>query len=393
MATAAAILQTLAGVGADTAEARQRNKNEALQRQQILEQIATGQQNRKVQAHQQWLEDQYLKLAQAGRTSATSRHLQEKTVTGPDGKPMLVTFDPQTGEHFDVEGHPIKNITPRATEKGVKYGAWQPPTNDSPVVGGMRMWSRDIVDPVTGAPTGQKSFGVPSTAVLLTEQHKFKQVTDLEGNTYLVPVTESSGKVVPQGGGTGGASAGGARGKSSNRLGESGVIGGTSNVPANAIPFGHKPLSVSERQKLGDVQQIEKTVNQSLALFARNPQLRNDNSPLTPALDWIQYKYLHSSPSDPIRRRLIQDAAFLSVKGAAPFTGLGRGKYILENVQKHLPLPNDSPKLFYDKLVFLKELAANARQSLLNPFTPVEQGEQVEGEVEVNGKKVKVGPQ
>lgn len=234
--------------------------------------------------------------------------------------------------------------------KASKFGSFVP-DKDSPTG-----FSREILDGTTLDPTGRKDYGMPAGAIP-TVRTGFKVMTDAAGNQFLVPVTTTTSKA-----GTKGAGGSGAPAASGNKT-ESG-----SDLPKGAVPFGHKPISATERRALGDIKQIQGRITQTEALFNRSPDLKEDNSPITPAIDWLEYSKGHFAPSDPVRLKLIQDAAFLSLKGAAPFVTLGRGKYLLEQAQKHLPLPNDSPKLIYDKIQWLKDAAADAEKFTRDPF-------------------------
>jgi hypothetical protein len=236
--------------------------------------------------------------------------------------------------------------------KAAKFGSFIP-AKDSPTG-----YKREILDGTTLKPTGEFDYGMPPGAIP-TVRTGFKVMTDAAGNQFLVPVTTTTSK------GNAPASAGGGSGKGgAPTKTESG-----SDLPKGAIAFGHKPLSATERRALGDIKQIQSRIDLTMALFDRAPDLKQDNSPIAPATNWLEYSKGHFAPSDPIRLKLIQDAAFLSLKGAAPFVTLGRGKFLLEQAQKHLPLPNDSPKLIYDKIVWLKEAAAEAGKYTADPFT------------------------
>lgn len=371
-----AILQTLAGTGDAIARAKQMKTEEQAARDALIEQLATSKQNRALSERKMKVDELYAsKYSPTGSLS----HLQQKSVALPDGTSILINFDPNTGRSYDMQGNLVTDIKPKPpAPKTVHYGAWQPPDKGTPIIGGMKMWQRDMVDPITGMPTGRKQYGLPNTSVLPNVRHLFKQETDQEGHVFLVPVTESSERTVPGGGASIPPTlapqdhvikklAGGKSATASTTPPQA-----TPGMPRGSIPVGHKPLSVAERKTLADVQQIAGRTDSTLSIFAQHPELKNDNSPITPFLNWMEYSRGHYAPSDPMRLKLIQAAAFLSVKGAAPFTGLGRGKYVLEQVQKHLPQPNDSPKLFYEKLQFLNTLAKDTRKSILDPFAPPE---------------------
>lgn len=359
MASFAALLQTLGGAASNAATAKQQNTEEALHKKQIYSQLEDA----------------------AMRREHLRRVIQQMTAN-PQAKQIADIEDAIHRKLTDVEKQRMFGIAPKEFSPltGRKIAYTTVPDPDNPGMGIKRAY-----DATTGEVLSEEPTFVASLAP--TESRKFKQVTDLQGNTYLVPVTESSGKVIP---GAGKSPAGPLGRKPSDSTAsptaaKPATARGTiatnptartaadgSPLPRGAVRVGHKPLSVAERRTLGDVQQITSRINQTLSMFELNPKLKKDNSPITPFVDWMEYSRGHFAPSDPVRLRLIQAAAFLSVKGAAPFAGLGRGKYVLENVQKHLPLPNDSPKLFYEKLRFLRDASVDARKALLDPFAEPE---------------------
>lgn len=234
--------------------------------------------------------------------------------------------------------------------KAAKFGSFIPDK------GSPTGFKRAILDGSTLEPTGRFDYGLPP-GELPKERTSYKTMTDAAGNQFLVPVTTTSGPA------KGGAHAGVGKGAGSGKKAEDG-----SDLPAGAIAFGHKPISAAERKSLGDIKQIQGRIKQAEALFDRAPDLKEDNNPVSQAINWLEYSKGHFAPSDPIRLKLIQDAAFLSLKGAAPFVTLGRGKYLLEQAQQHLPLPNDSPKLIYDKIQWLKGAATDAEKFTKDPF-------------------------
>jgi hypothetical protein len=61
---------------------------------------------------------------------------------------------------------------------------------------------------------------------------------------------------------------------------------------------------------------------------------------------------------------IIRSAAALKVMGVAPWTQLGRGKYLYQDITVHLPDPHDTPKQLYEKLQFLKGVIEDAQGSL-----------------------------
>ena len=106
----------------------------------------------------------------------------------------------------------------------------------------------------------------------------------------------------------------------------------------------------------------------SLQTLLESPQpsggtLKNDNSPFASRYEWFKYNTAKIAP-DGIRGDLIRQSAALQIMGAAPWVQIGRSKYTYENIIKHLPNPEDSPKLLYDKVKFLRQVLADQQKSL-----------------------------
>lgn len=68
---------------------------------------------------------------------------------------------------------------------------------------------------------------------------------------------------------------------------------------------------------------------------------------------------------DPVEAEKLRLEAFVRIAGAAPWIKVGRGKYIYEEIIKHLPNPSrDTPALAYDKIQGLKQIF---REELARP--------------------------
>ena len=73
-------------------------------------------------------------------------------------------------------------------------------------------------------------------------------------------------------------------------------------------------------------------------------------------------------PSDPELGNIIRNVALLQIQGAAPWTRIGRSQYTFKVIQKHLPVPTDTPKLLYDKVKWLKEnVIPSSVNATMNP--------------------------
>lgn len=85
-----------------------------------------------------------------------------------------------------------------------------------------------------------------------------------------------------------------------------------------------------------------------------------------------------------------QYAAFVRVAGASPWSKVGRGKYIYEQIVEHLPDPSkDTPSLMYQKLADLKQIfntemgAVKGRMAAMNPGAA---GQQSQGQGQGQGQ-------
>lgn len=77
-----------------------------------------------------------------------------------------------------------------------------------------------------------------------------------------------------------------------------------------------------------------------------------------------KYAAGHTPSSDKRISDIIRSAAALKVMGVAPWTQLGRGKYLYQDITVHLPDPHDTPKQLYEKLLFLRGVIDDAQGSL-----------------------------
>lgn len=91
--------------------------------------------------------------------------------------------------------------------------------------------------------------------------------------------------------------------------------------------------------------------------------LKSDNSPVGSRFAWFEYNRLGMAPGGP-KGDLLKQAAALQIMGAAPWVRIGRGKYIYENIVKHLPSPTDSPKNLWEKSQFLRKILDEQEQAL-----------------------------
>lgn len=383
------ILSGLAGAGSDYGKAKQAHDAEEVRRQQIFEQLAGARQSRGL-AQKQFAYEQL--VGQQTEAERLRKHSEWEASTwekplrypGPNGKVMEWNAILQKGRETDVPNSALKLLEEN------KFGDWVKLPDGQ--------WARPIIDKKTLKPTGEYEVGAgPGWAYPLVRQ-VYKKITGPDGVTeYYIPVTESSAKEVPP---TGGASspvppAGGATPSAPPRRGKGTTAkAGTpspSGVPRGAISAGRK-LNTQERQSLATAQQMRGGVARMVSTI-ESAGLQNDNSPITPFINWIEYSKTHFEPDDPVRAQLIKDAALIGLQGVAPFIRIGRGKYIYEKAQQHLPQPNDSPKLLYDKVKWLRDnVIDDFITYTLNPMGDTTSAPQVEGEVEINGKTIKLGP-
>lgn len=113
-------------------------------------------------------------------------------------------------------------------------------------------------------------------------------------------------------------------------------------------------LSPTEQRKLDAMNDVEPMLDRLIGTL-ESAELTKDNNPIGPRKAWLEYKWLKVLPSDPIRSPLIKDSAALQIMGATPWITIGRGKYLFDTISQHLPNPEDTPALLYDKVKWLKE--------------------------------------
>lgn len=240
-------------------------------------------------------------------------------------------------------------------------------------------WSRNILDNQSGAVIGVEE-AMPPASTLPTEGTREGLVPDAEGHLHKQTFKTTHRKVLPGGAsypggvqppGTAAPAAGkrppatsshgtgtknlqnqGARGAGST---PGQVVGGTGAGAPGPI-VGHKPLGTVERQTLESTAQLVPAADRILAAIDKY-QAQDSNSwgdSVSSFVAWQQYNRFHRLPSNPLRRALIKDIALSQVIGAAPWTKVGRGKYMYEVIKPHLPDPLDTPANLYIKALWLK---------------------------------------
>lgn len=220
-------------------------------------------------------------------------------------------------------------------------------------------FSREILDGTTLAPTGKKDYGLPP-GTLPKWRTVYKVRTNQDGSQDLVPVTETSGVSLPPrmaGGGSQSPSAGGmppTRASAGGASVSSGAKAQPQPTTDKSIPWGHKPLDAMSRRTIVAANQAKSGVDRLLRIFMAHPDLREDNNPITPALDWLAYQSGHFNPPEP-QATLIKEAALIGITAAGLYSQGRMSKYLFEKAQQHLPQPNDSPELLYEKIKWLKE--------------------------------------
>lgn len=142
-----------------------------------------------------------------------------------------------------------------------------------------------------------------------------------------------------------------------------------------------KQMTPQERQVYDSIKQIEPMVDRTVKfiednkLQGENDLVFGDRSALMQHLRLSGYKF--GKEQEPITQQLIKDSAALQILGAAPWTRLGRSKYMYETIKTHLPAPTDTPANLYDKLTWLRDnVLADAKDSLAGYAAPDAAGKQ-----------------
>jgi hypothetical protein len=140
-----------------------------------------------------------------------------------------------------------------------------------------------------------------------------------------------------------------------------------------------KPQMSAQEKRLYDLtNQIEPKIDQLIKLIEDNGLQNEGNFIFGSHSALAQYFRFHAQyqrgvPPEKMSSDLIKAAAALQVMGAAPWMQIGRGKYMFETISQHLPKPTDTPALLYQKAQFLKGIIDEARLSLPNAETDIDQ--------------------
>lgn len=389
-------LQGLGNEGAAIEQARQQHEAEV--RQALIDRLAQNQDTRAQQELDLRKRSEAQREKQAGAPVAVGNPYR-----AADGKTYQRYADPNTGQitakaiDEPEEESPIQAITReigQAEAAGIKLTPEQKQAIIEAKLGGKSLvsnranrfgsfvqdpdsptgFSRQILDGTTLEPTGRKDYGLPSGA-LPKERTGYKVMTTEDGSQYLVPITTTTRTpgVKPAGATGGGAKGGSTTPSSANAPKPTSAPANTTSsdgLPKGAKPFGHKPLSQQDRQTIVAAKTSDRAIDRMLTMFNNRRELQDDNSPITPAVDWFEYQRLHMEPSDPIRSQLIKESALVGITLSGLYARGRMSRYLFDKAQQHLPQPNDSPKLLYSKIRWLRDnhLLDDVVKDTMNPL-------------------------
>ena len=126
-----------------------------------------------------------------------------------------------------------------------------------------------------------------------------------------------------------------------------------------------RKLTEGEKRTQDAINTISPMVN-DLRTYITSNHLENDNGIIAPRRAWIEYNILKKEPSDPVRGPLVMMSAALQVIPITAWSGIRSSKYTFDAIVKHLPNPEDSPKLLMDKINFLQNTIVAHQQEMLN---------------------------
>lgn len=284
---------------------------------------------------------------------AHPKRLQAKNFRRPGSDQIESgSYDPTTGEFLDQEGRTVPGAVavPTSGPRAAKFGTFVPDP-ESPTG-----YSRNILDPTTLQPNGAKDYGIPPGQ--LPKFHtQYKIRTNQDGSQELVPVTTYSGGVVPKhpSGAAAASSKASGGGGGSKRPSPPPKSSATADNELHGRGFGHKPLDAMSRRSLVAANQALDGIDRVSQVFDSNPDLKTDNNPITPAIDWLEYQHGHFEPGDPVRSQLIKESALIGITASGLYSQGRMSRYLFDKAQQHLPQPNDSPQLLYSKVKWLKD--------------------------------------
>lgn len=125
-------------------------------------------------------------------------------------------------------------------------------------------------------------------------------------------------------------------------------------------------LTTAEKKQVDDIHTVEPLVARMKDYLEQNQLIDAGGiqDRIKSGIEWARYRS-GLPPSDPKLGKLIQLAAALKIKGAAPLiSAVGRSKYAYEQIVQHLPETTDTPALLYKKVMFLAPLLEDAKSSL-----------------------------
>lgn len=155
------------------------------------------------------------------------------------------------------------------------------------------------------------------------------------------------------------------------------------NIRGDVITYMHKhgetpgrARTTDEIRQLDAIKKVTPVVSRLRALIEKN-RLQGVNGYMdiiNAQKNWQLYSH-GKKPAEPYAM-MIKDAAALRIMGAAPWVTIGRGRYLFDEIQKHLPNPAwDTPALLYDKMQFLQGILDDAQAGLTSDVQGAGPGE------------------
>lgn len=347
-------LQALGALGENVGDAGQLRKQNAAQQSQLdQEKQRTGFEGRRVKNEDlRLLLEKQSKIDQE-KTAALNRERLKQDISGY-GWENALTFqqgdkylqaNTVTGERREIpkeqfEAAHLKDKTPAKPKYKLvqnSKGLWEYLPEDPTGPGGARGIKSDITGKLPRS--GSSSGGVSPDIVAKDAKSVQSGAITLMG----VPVKDGRREAV------------------ANYMRENGMIA-------------KRKYSAPEQKQVNDINVVDPLITNMRGFIEKNnlqsvgeggllsSEAWNARGKATKA--WAEYR-AGLPPSDPVLGRLIQLAAALKIKGAAPLvSAVGRSKYSYEQIVQHLPETTDTPALLYKKVLFLSNLLDDSKTAL-----------------------------
>jgi hypothetical protein len=132
----------------------------------------------------------------------------------------------------------------------------------------------------------------------------------------------------------------------------------------SSLPVKFTKLPAGQQKMSDSISDIGAALDDGLQILEAHKGENSAGDYGTALLEGAKYK-MGIATDDPLYKQINKIGNFVKIIGATPYTQIGRGKYLFEEIQKHLPQPGkDTPQLMYEKMQTLHTLFGQMQDTI-----------------------------